>query len=226
MALLSVVTFFWGNKYSLEYVHKLAAGVKRNLAEPHRFIVISDRSVEIDGVENFAIPAADLELTHRKGCFARLRLFDPTWQKLANCHDRIVCMDLDAVVTGALDPLFASKQPFLILQGANAVNPCPYNGSIWMTRAGYRPDVWNDFSLKAAAQIPFYDFPDDQGWFWHKLSGAAGWKVAESGIYGFQKPGWPGNGELPANARYVAFFGSRDPSRFTDIAWVRDNWRE
>jgi hypothetical protein len=51
-------------------------------------------------------------------------------------------------VTGPLDPLFDRKDDFTILQGINTTNPCPYNGSIWMLKAGARPEVWSEFSLE------------------------------------------------------------------------------
>ncbi len=81
-------------------------------------------------------------------------------------------------------------------------------------------------ALEAAAKVPFYEFPDDQGWIWHKLPRAAGWLAGPtSGIYGFKKPGWPPGDNLPADARLVAFPGARDPSQFTHLPWVRKYWR-
>ena len=220
---LNVVTYFWGDQYSRDYVNKLKAGVARNLKQPHRFIVMTDKIVTEDCRP---IPPEDLYLTQMKGCFARLRLFDPAWQYLREIKegDRIVCMDLDAVVTGGLDALFDKPEPFSILQGINTTNPCPYNGSLWMLRAGYRPDVWTDFSLGAAAKIPKHSFPDDQGWFWHKMPDAAPYGPA-NGVYGFSKKGWPGGERLPPNAKFVAFPGFRDPSQFTHVRWVQDNWK-
>jgi hypothetical protein len=136
-----------------------------------------------------------------------------------------VCIDLDTVITGPLDGLFDRPENFIILQGANASNPCPFNGSLMMLRAGARPDVWRDFSLKAAGSVPFFEFPDDQGWLWHKIPDAAGWKAgSESGVYAFQKPGWPKDDRLPADAKIVAFPGWRDPSKFANEPWVRQHW--
>lgn len=221
---LVVCTFLWGRKYDESYVAKWAAGLDRHLNQACRIICFTDsiRSLP-DGVAQMQIP--NTELLDIKGCFARLRLFDPALQEKLGA-DRIVCMDLDAVITGSLDALFNRPEPFLILQGANASNPCPYNGSLWSVKAGYRPDVWADFSLKAAAQAPYHEFPDDQGWLWHKMPDAAGWKAGpESGVYAFKKPGWPGGDDLPSGARLVCFPGHRDPSQFTKLGWVKEHWR-
>jgi len=168
----------------------------------------------------------DEHLTRIPGCFARLRTFDPEWQSAngINPGDRIVTLDLDLIVTGALDALFDRDEPFSILQGVNASNPCPYNGSVWMLRAGYRPDVWSEFTLERAAKVPHDSFPDDQAWFAHHLPNA-GKFGPENGVYAFMKPGWPKGAALPENARLVAFPGHRDPSQFTSVEWVRRHWR-
>lgn len=214
--MLTVVTWLWGTKYGASDVAKLEAGLKRGMQEPYHFLVATPQE-------------DDRHLTEIPGCFARLRMFDPTWQQEvagAKPGDRIVCIDLDVVVTGDLYPLFYRPEPFLILHGANAANPCPMNGSLWMLRAGYRPDVWSDFSLEAASKIKHYEFPDDQGWFWHKMPDAAGWKVGSpSGVFAFRKPGWPkGSDDLPKDARLVVFPGWRSPEKFKHLNWVNEKW--
>jgi hypothetical protein len=167
----------------------------------------------------------DMYLTKIPGCFARLRMFDRQWQRARGLDGPVVCLDLDLVATGPLDDLFAGDEPFKILGGANAANPCPFNGSVLMFQAGYRRDIWEDFSLAAAAKIPKYEFADDQGWYWHKVPDAATWPAGVlSGIYAFRKPGWPGGDGLPKGAKIVCFPGSRDPEKFVDMPWVRQHW--
>lgn len=210
---LTVCTWKWGEKYGAEYVERLAAGVARHLAQPYDFCV-------------FAPAAEDEHLTEIPGCFARLRMFDPEWQARNGFRpgDRILNLDLDLIVTGPLDPIVGRPEPFVILQGVNKSNPCPYNGSVWSFEVGYRPDVWTDFSLEAAAAAPHAEFPDDQAWFAHKLPIAAAY-THHDGVYAFQKRRWPKESlDLPGNARLVAFPGWRDPSAFTDLPWVRRHW--
>jgi hypothetical protein len=148
--------------------------------------------------------------------------------------DRIVNIDLDTVITGEIDPLFDRPEPFVILQGGNASNPNPYGGALIMLRAGAHPEVWTDFSVEAASRVPYFEFPDDQGWIWHKLPNAAGWKCgAGSQVFVFRKPGWPGwankrdshpNDALPKGARLVTFSGGRSPEKFKHLDWVKNNW--
>lgn len=212
--MLAVVCWLWGTKYGDDDVHKLRNGIARYLEQKHSFSVMR--------------PAVcDEHLTKVKGCFCRLRMFDPEWQREVFSEDvnRIVCIDLDVVITGPLDPLFNRAENFVILHGANAANPCPVNGSLWMLRPGYRPDVWSDFSLEAAKKVPFYEFPDDQGWLHHKLPNAASWHVGPmSGVYAFQKPQWPKGDGLPSDARLVVFPGWRSPEKFKHLPWVKEHW--
>lgn len=212
MALI-ISTWCWGSKYGSDHVDKLRFAVARNLSTPHRFAV-------------FEPMAEDQHLTEIKGCFARLRTFDPAWQAENGIEpgDRIVCLDLDLIVTGSLDGLFDREEPFVILQGVNSSNPCPFNGSLWMLEAGYRPDVWREFSPELAEKVPFYEFPDDQAWLADMLPDAGSFGP-EDGVYAFQKRGWPKGESLPRNAKVVCFPGWRDPSQYTRLDWVQQHWR-
>lgn len=207
---LTIVTWLWGSKYPRYYVERLANGLRQHLRQPHRFLVVSPEP-------------EDEYLTKVKGCFCRLRMFDPEWQAKYGITDRVVCVDLDVVITGPLDVLFDRSEPFTILQDVNSSNPARFNGSIWMLRAGYRPDVWTDFSLDAAEQVPFYTFPDDQGWFEAKMPDAGAWGAAD-GVFAYKKRNWPGGDALPNGARLVAFPGWRDPSKFQHLDWVKEHW--
>lgn len=249
--MLVISTWLWGDKYGPSDVLKLFSGCKRHLRQPFEFRCVTDNAATARELQTRAVTSAsvsfsavdiwDHKLLTVKGCFARLRMFDPEWQhQIGLSHgDRLVCMDLDSIVTGLLDPLFNRAETFMILQGANAANPCPFNGSLMMLRAGHHPDVWSDFTLEKAQAVPFYEFPDDQGWLHHKLPKAAGWKVgSQSGVYAFMKPGWPtvqvqdiGDGrqgkqtdDLPTDARLVVFPGWRSPEKFGHLPWVKQNW--
>lgn len=228
---LTICTFLWGNKYSLQDVLRLRAGLKRHLKAPHRFILLTEPKRRIEFPPWIGQPPyierhdiEDLVLIERKGCFVRLRLFDPEWQQRKNIKGKVVCLDLDMVITGRLDRIFDREESFVILKGANAANPCPYNGSVWMFEAGTHSRLWTEFSLEKAGKINFYEFPDDQGWFWHMLPNAATWQCGlSSGIYAFQKPGWGNANSLPPDARMVVFPGWRSPRQFLHLPWIKEH---
>lgn len=223
--MLTVATWLWGEKYHPKDVKKLFNGVSRNLTVPHRKLLVTDWPVKIDGVEVTPILEKAKHLLALPGCLARLVVFDPEWQAALGIEE-LLNLDLDMVLTRNFDHVATRKEPFVILQGINGTNPCPMNGSVWKLRAGYRPDVWTDFTPEKSRSVPFHSFPDDQGWFWHKLPDAAAYGP-QTGVYGFHKRGWPGgeNIPLPANACIVAFPGFRSPSQFTHLPWVKENWR-
>jgi hypothetical protein len=211
--MLTVTTWLWGSKYPGHYVERLERGVAKHLKQDHRFLI--------------CLPSeCDEHLTRIPGCFARLRTFDPQWQEANGIMpgERIVCLDLDLIVTGPLDRVFDRPDDFAILQGVNSINPCPYNGSVWMLRAGYRTDVWSDFSVEKAGKVPWYAFPDDQSWFHHKMPAAGSFSPVH-GVYAFGKPGWPKGTQLPPAASIVAFPGHRDPAQFPHVGWVKEHWR-
>lgn len=225
--MLTVCTWLWGSAFAPGDAAKLAAGVRRHLRQPHRFVIVTDHPRGRFGDwPTIAIPEEDRPLLAIPGCFARLRMFDPAWQLRIGAEERILCIDLDSVITGPLDPVVDRPEPFVILQGGNLANPCPYNGALIMLRAGTNRQVWSEFSLDAASAAPFYEFPDDQGWLHHMLPGAPGWAVgSSSGVYVFRKRGWPPGDALPVDARIVTFSGRRQPRHLEDLAWVRDHWR-
>jgi hypothetical protein len=212
VARLIVATFKWGTKYGPEYVERLKRAVQRNVGLDSG---IYFTCFDVEGDPLTTIP----------GSVARLRLFDPDWYEARGLRagDRVLVLDLDLIVTGRLDPLFEDDAPFRILQGVNASNPCPYNGSVWRLDLGYRPDVWTSFSGEAAAKLDFFEFPDDQLWLSDRIPDAAAFG-SEDGVYAFQKKGWNSGTELPRNARIVAFPGWRDPVKFTHLDWVREHW--
>ena len=211
---LKIATWVWGTKYNADYVRRWRDGINRNLRQPHDLLIFS--------------PDDDTRyLTEIKGCFCRLKMFSPEWQEKIGLEtgERLVCTDLDVVFTGPLDPLFDRPEEFVILGGANALNPCDFNGSLMMLRGGSNHQIWSEFSVEKAKKQPFFEFADDQQWLFNNLPSAATWRVGKSsGIYSFQKRGWPGNDILPEGARCVVFPGWRDPSRFLKLEWIRENW--
>lgn len=230
MSRLFVTTWFWGTKYDKEDVRKLFDGVARHLHQPYEPVIVCQHPYEAWGVQGLKwaeMYYSDMYLTMIPGCFARLRMFDPEWQKINGIEpdDRILNLDLDSVVISELDPLVCRAETFMILQGANASNPCPFNGSVMMLRAGHHADLWSDFTLDKTLMIQKWEFADDQGWIHTKLPNAPGWKVGSpSGIYAFQKPGWPKGNDLPSDARLVVFPGWRSPAKFAQLPWVKEHW--
>lgn len=229
--MLFVCTWLWGTKWGDDYAVQLFAALRRHIKQEFRAVLITDRAGGFGEDIVCPVEEADKPLLEQRGCLVRMRMFDAAWQARigAKAGDRIVNIDVDAVVTGDLDVLFDRRDEFTIMQGFNQTNPCPFNGSLWMFRAGERHDVFDDFSFKAYAdrKVPFHAFPDDQGWLHYKFPNAAAWTTKE-GVYAFKKINWPAfvggiKHGLPLNARVVAFPG-RAPKEYQWLGWVRQHW--
>lgn len=217
-----MLTWCWGNKYSDFYIEKLHRGVARHLNQPFRFAVVTDR---LRNVRCEMIPMTRMDLLKvNDGCYVRLQMFDHKWRDRYGLEE-ILNFDLDVVVTGALDPLADSKEPFKILRGGH-FNPCPVNGSVMLVKAGAPENVWSEFNVELAERNATKDGTHrgtDQTWIALKAPDAAGWTF-EDGIYSYLKPGWPKGDMLPKDARVVAFPGKKDPSQLLHLDWVRKNW--
>lgn len=226
--MLYICTWLWGDKWPAEYAKKLFAGIRRNVKQEHCTVLITDRtSIKVDADLQLDIAEEDKPLLVPLGCLARMRMFEEEWQFEAGMErgDRIVNIDIDAVPTGPMDELFDRNDEFTIMQGFNTTNPCPFNGSLWMFRAGERHDVWNDFSLDAHKKfgVPIHAIADDQGWLHHKFPDAKAY-TPQDGVYAFKKKTWPTQDlSMPKGAKLVAFPG-RDPAKYKELKWVKENW--
>ncbi len=224
--MLHIVTWLWGDKWDPIYAERLFAGVRRNLKQPAQLVLMSDK-LERNGADAVhLIDEVDNQYLGLPGCLVRMRMFDETWQERigAKQGDRIVNIDVDCVVTGQLDELFNRQDEFNIMQHFNSTNPCPFNGSLWMFRAGERHDVWNDFSINAHKKfnVPIHAIADDQGWLHFKFPKAKAY-TPQDGVYAFKKKTWPQGLGLPKGACVVAFPG-RNPAKYQELNWIKAHW--
>lgn len=234
---LTVVTFKWRappgyrSSFRAEHVETLQRMVARNYDRPHRFVLVTDdaRGIHSPDVECFQLwndfgTVPNPSGRRNPSCYRRLRLFAK--EPGAWLGERFVCLDLDAVITGDLVPLWDGPEDFKIWKSATSGNP--YNGSMWMLRAGARPQVWRDFDpaqspgLTARAKL----YGSDQAWIAYALGAdEPTWSQAD-GVYSYRNDIQP-HGRLPENARVVFFHGKHDPwgAEAQRLEWVRNHYR-
>lgn len=197
----------WNPIYGPADVHRLRDRCAKYMP-PHRFVCITDDptglecetfplwpSPQIDQSDRRAIMIDDIRAVREKAgkgldydheplmpdCYRRLRLFDP---KIASqLGEYILSMDLDCEIFADFDP---GRHDFKILRGYTR---SPYCGSMWMLKAGYRPDVWNLFdpirSPKVLAGLKYNGralIGSDQAWMGFMIANAPTWSEAD-GIY-------------------------------------------
>lgn len=240
MTPITFVTFKWKpsvpdyrSTFLPEHVHTLKAMIERHYPEPHRFVCVTDDATGLAGLESLPLWTDHATLTspagrHNPCCYRRLKLFAP--DAGAVFGERLVCMDLDTVITGDLRPLFAGGEDFKIWGESDYPGAQWYNGSLWMLRTGSRPQVWTHFNPRVS---PYEAHRvgkrgSDQAWFAYILGKREATWGRTDGVYSFRKHIKPtAGGALPADARIVNFHGHVDPWSYEAqrYPWIQQHYR-
>lgn len=217
-----------------ETVNVMRRMLARHYHAPHELVCITDDPVGIDP-EVRIIPLwkdhARVRSPHGSkapSCYRRLKAFSAEAAELI--APRFVSIDLDTVIVDDVTPLFEDTCDFKIW-GDTARNT-PYNGGLWMLRAGTRTKVWDKFdpirSLVAGRKAGYIG--SDQAWIGVCLGPHEQKWTAADGVYSFrnQIAAPKGNGRLPKGARVVSFHGKFDPWA-ADVRraypWIAEHYR-
>ena len=227
--MITVLTWLWHNsscrtKFSAEHVNIWADMVRRNLSMPHRVACVTDTPEGIDSsVDIIAPPNEFLDITPRWGptkpnCYRRLSMFRRDAGNIFG--ERFVCMDLDCVIGGPLDPLFQRKEDLVLFKGTSANRP--YNGSLMLMTAGCRPQVFEKFNPQDAAEAGIRFRGSDQSWLAYCLGWGEATFDASDGVRFW--PDWqPKEKTTP---RILFFPGKLKPWDIAPaIPFIRDNYR-
>jgi hypothetical protein len=217
------------------HVNVLRSMVARHYPKPHRFILITDdavadrrqlpREVEVVPLWNDHAKVRNPMGGRNPSCYRRLKMFATEARDLFG--ERFVCIDLDVVITGDLQPLFDRPEDFVIWGDTHPRTF--YNGSMWMMTAGARHQVWDEFDPLVSPQLSKAagHFGSDQGWISYRLGpNEATWGRAD-GVYSYRVHLAPFGAALPDNAKIVVFHGKVDPwsADAQRHAWVREHYR-
>lgn len=129
-----------GGIYTAEWVRRLAAGVDRHLAQPHRFVCLSDIELQIPGV--IRIPL----LRPWPSWWAKLNLFEPDL-----FTGRVLYLDLDTVLVGGIDELAGYDGEFCML--SDFYRPDRPASGIMAWQAGAGADIYAAFARDPAKVI-------------------------------------------------------------------------
>ena len=215
--MLTVWTLCWGDKYDPYYVQRLQREVKKNLTIPHRFVCITEQSIE--GVAT--VPP----INGLPGWWGKVNVFvmDTTEQNLF--------LDLDVVITGNLDALvdeyggcyFAAAKNWA-QSGHGGVQS---SVMLWQGGTGCHAEtIYRNFD-PAIAHWPPINTPGvlwgdqehctqlrDEG----KLSVTA---IDPALIKSYKYHVRPNNHKVPAGAMLIIFHGKPDPHEITGEDWLK-----
>ncbi len=227
--MITVLTWLWEqqggrSKFTMEHVAIWADMVKRNLNMPHRLACVTDMEGVPAGVEQIR-PPGDFEdiISKRWGngrpnCFRRLSMFRRDAAELFG--ERFVCMDLDCVIGGPLDPLFKRDDELVLFKGTNANRP--YNGSMMLIKAGCRPQVYENFNQLGADESGDKFCGSDQAWLAHCLGWGEKTWYERHGVYFYGsmyqslRKGRP-KASVLANLKVLFFPGKLKPWTLKDM---------
>lgn len=221
--MINFVCFKWKpkigyrSKYGPETVNVLRNMVRRHFQEEHTFTCVTDDPKGIqDDVRVVPLWNDHAQIPSPHGglnpsCYRRIKLFAP--DAALKFGERIVSLDLDCVIVDDIRPLFSGGEDFKIW--GDTARGTPYNGSLFMLRAGSRSKVWTDFdpvrSPRLGRKLGYIG--SDQAWYGACLGpGEPKWTRAD-GVFSFRNQIAPphGSGRLPQGARIVMFHGAYDP---------------
>ena len=241
----NILCMKWGVKYGPEYVNRLYGMVHRNLQGPFRFICLTDKADGIRSeVECFPLPALALPAGIPERGWNKLTTFSADLCDKYGLQGSVLFLDVDVVITGALDDFFTYPGSFLIIHDYKRPRRITGNSSVYRFEAGAHPDVL-DYFRAHFAEIR-QQFRNEQAYlsdFLHRQGKLAYWPKDWCPSFKYHGiPPWPTNywkaPFVPEGARIVIFHGECNPPdalagrrnrRFRFIRparWVAEHWRE
>lgn len=215
---MTVATYFWrdpATKHKFEYtpddVRRLKRAVAKNLTEPHRFAVITDRPHMFDADSDIVAIPLDRTKYVSGTCFCRLMTFRPDGRDIIG--GVVLQLDLDTLIVGNIDHVVSRREDLVLWRNPSRIpwdkpdkpgRPY-YNTSILLHRCGTKPELWADFDPKNPR------CRDDQWWLADRLGPEMPHYSGKDGVYRLGREDTPGSGvfgELPYNACVVTFPGS------------------
>lgn len=196
-----------GTKYGPEYVNRLASMVARNTSRPYQFLCLTD---DPTGLTCATAPIG----TGLPGWWAKLVLFKPH-PKLKD--QRVVFLDLDAVIVDNIDFLLDYDGPFAVLQDFNW--PANWGSGCMSLAPGFGQQVWDKFTEYTAEM-----FPGDQEWVQWQVKVADLWQDLYPKKMVSYKVDQCEQG-VPTGAAIVHFHGVPKPDELLHIPWLAEAWQ-
>jgi hypothetical protein len=231
---LQIVAFKWQGHipYCAEDVNVWARMIDRWLRLPHELVCVTDQPDGIDGSIR-TVPLWRDHFEHGRD-WHRLKLFSEEMADLIG--PRFVCIDLDTVICGPIDPLFDHEAAFKVWR--DPLRPHQYCTSVFQMDAGAFPHVYESFDVSKALALRHCGRYNgyDQAWISHVLPGQPVW-TEQDGVLSFKRnilnadtleASGPSARQLPAHARIVNFHGKynpRDPAVQAAMPWIARFYR-
>ena len=139
---VNVLCMKWGTKYPADYVNRLYSMVARNLNRPFRFVCLTEDAQGLSPeIESFPLPQLKVTLDGPERGWNKLGVFA---ENLYNLKGKVLCLDLDLIITGGLDDLFDYPGEVLIIKDWIKKDGTG-NSSVYRFEVGAHPEVLAEF---------------------------------------------------------------------------------
>lgn len=230
----------WGPKYGPEYVNRLAAGVKKNLSLPHRFVCLTEEPKGINpSIEILPLPNVGLPKGSKERGWNKLGVFD---KSMSNLGEIGLFLDLDLIIVGSIDELFHFPGEFCIIKDWVKAKPAHGNSSVFRFKIGAYPHLLEKFGPERKRIQATYR--NEQEYVTAEAGPAPTWWPSDwcvsfkrhaipKGFAKLWKPPRP-----PKGAKIIVFHGKPNPPEaiegksgkwFRPIRpspWIKDFWME
>lgn len=242
--MLHIVLWKWSQPnarevYTAHHINVMARMLHRNLAGVrYRVICVTDAPLGIE-CENFPLWSDHDDLPNATkfdlpSCYRRLKLYDPATQRSLGIMpgDRIMSIDVDAVITGPLKPMLEAVKPYRFMGWAlpGTHHPKVFNGSLQIFTAGDLSFIWERFDPATSPQeaLKAGYLGSDQSWLSmhlvkHEQCEGLGYPTVASYPAHIRKLGI-----LQRDTRIIFFHGKRKPwhtATMKESSWVARYWR-
>ncbi len=159
----NVICIKWGTAFGPEYVNRLYSGVRRHLSRPVRFLCMTEHREGLHpDVEVLDLPVepfhdemnAALAVANRQGAMRKVSLFRPGL--VPDLEGPVLGFDLDVVITGPLDDLFAHELGKVIMRRdwveARRGRPTGH-GSVFRYDPALHPWLYETLAAAPTAQV-------------------------------------------------------------------------
>jgi hypothetical protein len=218
----TIICAKWGTRYPASYVNCLWSMILRNTKRETRLVCYTDDPAGIDPeVTCYPMPLAPLP--HGKA--------NQTWRKVALWHRElegvsgdVLFVDLDIVITGAIDDFFDFKPEatFCVIENWTQRGSRIGNTSVYRFRVGAHAYIHD--ALAANPEGITRRFPNSQTFISRTAKSMEFWPAAWCVSFKHTlMPWWPLNlvmpASLPPSTKIVCFTGKPDPDEARDGSW-------
>ncbi len=244
MSQKTVICMKWGTRYGPEFVNRLYGGVTRNITGPLRFICFTDDKTGLSqGIEVQPLPRINLPEKYEWTPWRKLSC----WQyPLADIEGDILFLDIDLIVVGSLDDLFAfAPGEYCVIENWTQKGKGIGNTSAYRFPAGKYEQLFEIFDSDPGKVLE--ECGIEQQYISKYIPNQRFWPAEWCLSYKHDLvPKFPMNWlkppALPENARLIAFTGRPDPDEARagqweapwykkfykhakPASWIDDHWR-